>query len=114
MATKEGIKRYRLKGNERNISDEGHELVKEYRRTHNGQIWNGITHQLLHEKYGDAMRHVPGYGWVLTLKTVYRVHLNSGDHDYTSKREAFRQAGNIAAASGAIVAVTKEEVPART
>jgi hypothetical protein len=42
-------------------------------------------------------------------RTVYRVHLNSGDKDYLKKQEAFRQAGNIAAASGVVVAVTEEQ-----
>ena len=60
------MERYRLKRNERNVSAEGHELVAEYRRTHNGQMWNGMTDQLLHEKYRDKVRHVLGYGWVLT------------------------------------------------
>lgn len=49
-------------------------------------------------------------------QTVYRVHLTSGDRDYPSKAEAFRQARNIASAVAAMggergIWVTKESVP---
>lgn len=57
--------RYRLKRNEVNVSDEGHKLFDEYRAAGKG-IYNGIINDLLHQKYGDRVRHVLGFGWVLT------------------------------------------------
>jgi hypothetical protein len=44
------------------------------------------------------------------MKTVYRIHLNGGDHDYPTLKEAKRQAQNIANASGIIVGITKERI----
>lgn len=60
---------YRLQRYERNVSIEGHALVKEYQAKHN-QSWNGITGSLLDAKYSGQVRHVRGYGWVLTLTPV--------------------------------------------
>lgn len=45
------------------------------------------------------------------MKLIYRIHLTTGDKDYTDKAEAFRQAKNIARAAQADVWVTEEEVP---
>lgn len=57
----------KLKSGERNVSAIGHFLVRQHMAAHNGELWNGITHHLLHDTFGDSMRHVLGYGWVLTL-----------------------------------------------
>jgi hypothetical protein len=45
------------------------------------------------------------------VKKVYRVHINPEPVDYDTKAEAFRQAKNLARASGHNIRVTEEEIP---
>lgn len=42
---------------------------------------------------------------------VYRVHVNPEPKDYPTKKEAFRQARNLATACGKPIWVTKEPMP---
>lgn len=57
------LHRRTLAPDEREITDEEFEWAKQQSRERG--LWNGCTDFYLRERFGDRLRHIMGFGWVV-------------------------------------------------